>query len=169
VLDWTFSPYVALHFATEDTQKYDVDGVIWCVDFKVVRAFLPKKLREELLKDKALGFTVEMLERQCKTLEKFDSLKRSGDDFVAFFEPPSFDSRIINQFALLSIMSNPTGLLNDWLRTHDASYFRIVIPAKLKWEVRDKLDQANITERVMFPGLDGLSAWLRRWYGTKET
>ena len=41
---------------------------------------------------------------------------------------------------------------------------RIVIPAELQWEVRDKLDQANVTERVLFPGLDGLSTWLTRHY-----
>jgi hypothetical protein len=41
---------------------------------------------------------------------------------------------------------------------------QIVVPAELKWEVRDKLDQANINERTLFPGLDGLSRWLERYY-----
>ena len=28
---------------------------------------------------------------------------------------------------------------------------RVVVPAELKWEIRDKLDQANINERTCFP------------------
>ena len=52
--------------------------------------------------------------------------------------------------------------LDDWLERHEELALRVVVPAALRWEVRDKLDQANITERVLFPGLDGLSRWLRR-------
>jgi hypothetical protein len=83
---------------------------------------------------------------------------------VLFFEPPSIDDRIVNQYALFSVMPDPCARLDDWLQDHPHMWFKVVIPAELKWEIRDKLDQANITERVLFPGLDGLSRWQKRYY-----
>ncbi|MFZ5650736.1 MAG: FRG domain-containing protein [Bacillota bacterium] len=162
LLDWTFSPYVAAHFATANIEHYGIDGVIWCVDYVKAHMFLPGSLREILEKEGANGFTVEMLSRAAGALQEFDRL--GSGDFVVFFEPPSLYDRIVNQYALFSTISNPTALLDDWLEKHPDLYRRIIIPASLKWEVRDKLDQANITERVLFPGLDGLSLWLKRHY-----
>jgi hypothetical protein len=58
--------------------------------------------------------------------------------------------------------------MDEWLGGHEELVRRIVLPAGLKWEVRDKLDQANITERVLFPGLDGLATWLKRYFSPRS-
>lgn len=163
LLDWTYSPYVALHFATANLALYDYDGVIWCVDFVRAHEHLPEKLRRTLMEESANALTAEMLERAAGSLRDLEKLSR--DDFVVFFEPPSLDERIVNQFALFSFMSTAEARLDRWLADqNDSIVRRIIIPKEMKWEVRDKLDQANLTERVLFPGLDGLSRWLRRHY-----
>ncbi len=46
---------------------------------------------------------------------------------------------------------------------------RFVIKKELRWQVRDLLDQLNISERIVYPGLDGLSQWLARHYYVKDT
>jgi hypothetical protein len=162
LLDWTYSPYVALHFATESLELYDRDGVVWCVDYYRTNRLLPARLQAMLEAEGAEVFTVEMLDQAARTLAEFDSL--AGEEFVIYFEPPSLDARIVNQFALFSIMSGATVMLDRWLAQRPDLFRRVILPAALKWEVRDKLDQANITERVLFPGLDGLSRWLKRYY-----
>jgi hypothetical protein len=169
--DWTYSPYVAMHFATSDIEQFDVDGVIWCVNFVAASRLLPQAFKKLLEESGAQVFTVDMLdaimdEHRIDSLAEFGKL--AGPETVIFFEPPSLDERIINQFALFSLLSDPDLKFDEWLNKHSDLYRKIVIPAGLKWEVRDKLDQANITERVLFPGLDGLSMWLRRYYSSAK-
>jgi hypothetical protein len=161
LLDWTYSPLVALHFATESPVDFDHDGVVWCVNFVEANKRLPVQLRRMLQAEGSDTFTVEMLGR-FESLRDFDVLGRQP--FVAFLEPPALDRRILNQHALFSLMSSPTATLDDWVEEHPELCRRIAIPAALKWEIRDKLDQANVNERVLFPGLDGLSRWLARYY-----
>ena len=44
---------------------------------------------------------------------------------------------------------------------------KYVIDKNLRWRVRDMLDSLNISERLFFPGLDGLSKWIARHYYVK--
>jgi hypothetical protein len=106
-----------------------------------------------------------MLNRAAHSLRAFDAL--SGKPFVAFFEPPSLDERIVNQYALFSLVSDPQVRLDDWLSDHPDVFRRIIVPGDLKVEIRDRLDNSNITERVLYPGLDGLTRWLNRYYSPK--
>ncbi|ATB46432.1 FRG domain-containing protein [Corallococcus macrosporus] len=165
MLDWTFSPYVALHFLTENPERYDDDGVVWCVDYRQTNQHLPRRLKTLLRREGADVFTGEMLATAASDLPAFDHLAKHP--FVLFLEPPSLDARIVNQFALFSVMNGPELCLDSFLEAQAEGVRKLVIPAALKWEVRDKLDQSNITERVLFPGFDGLSRWLRRYYSPR--
>jgi hypothetical protein len=128
---------------------------------------LPRFLREKLLDEGANVMTLQLMNESINSLKELDALDaRFGDKVVIFFEPPSIDDRIVNQFAFCSVTSDSSLVMDDWLATHPELARKIIIPASLKWEIRDKLDQANINERVLFPGLDGLSRWLKRHYSS---
>jgi hypothetical protein len=162
LLDWTYSPFVALHFATSDLSQYDNDAVVWCVDHGETNRRLPRQLRKILDEEGSSVFSVDMLNAVAQSLQELEAL--SDESFILFLEPPSLDDRIVTQFALFSLISDADEPMDTWLEAHCDVSRRVIIPAALKWEVRDKLDQAGITERMLFPGLDGLSAWLARYY-----
>jgi hypothetical protein len=65
---------------------------------------------------------------------------------------------------VLSLISDPTVHMHDWLDDLSGACRAWRIPAELKAEVRERLDQSHINERVLMPDLDGLAAWLRRYY-----
>ncbi len=79
---------------------------------------LPPPLREILKSESANIFTTEMLNRVATTLDDYDSL---GGDFVAFFEPPSLDERIVNQFALFSLPSSARISLEELLKQRQST------------------------------------------------
>jgi len=162
LLDWTFSPLIAAHFATDDVSCNDRDAAIWCIDPRNTNKLLPPKLRHIAAHEGADLFTAEMLEEAAESLSTFDKL--FPEPGILFLEPPSIDVRIANQFALFSVASAPDLDLNAWLEAHAGVARRIVIPAAAKQEIRDKLDQAGLTERLIYPGADGLARWLARYY-----
>ena len=120
---------------------------------------LPRRLKRILEEESSQTVTADML-GSFRSLREFDALSR--EPFLVFLEPPALDRRILNQFALFSLMSSAR--MDDWLAAHPEVCRTVRIPSTAKWEIRDKLDQANVNERILFPGLDGLSRWLTRYY-----
>lgn len=161
LLDWTYSPLVAAHFATEDQETFDRDGIIWCVQIDQMNRQLPPVLKTMLQAERGNIFTMEMLDRIGDSFEALQAI--SAEPFAFFFEPASAVNRIANQYALFSVCSDPAVTL-DALPGTAAFFRRIVIPSAVKLEIRDKLDYINISERMIYPGLDGICKWITRRY-----
>lgn len=162
LLDWSYSPLIALHFATADYEQFDSDCAVWAVNFWQLQDYLPQPVREEMRRQGNSILTTDILEHVSSSVEKYYAL--DDKPFLSFFEPPSLDGRIINQYAIFSFMSDPEIKVDHWLRTTQTEHHKIIIPKTLLWLVRDRLDKSNITERMLFPGLDGLAQWLKRYY-----
>lgn len=172
LLDFTYSPLVALHFATRDLRHFGHDGVIWRVRHGHSNRFLPRPLHDLLNAEGSQVFTVELLQAatehaapgpfDASALAALEGL--SDQPFLVFLEPPSLDQRIVQQYALFGFLSTPEAALDDWLEAHEGTSTRIVIPSHLKWQIRDHLDQSNLNERTLFPDLSGLARWLGLYY-----
>ncbi|MBR5290991.1 MAG: hypothetical protein IKU28_08390, partial [Erysipelotrichaceae bacterium] len=54
--------------------------------------------------------------------------------------------------------------IEEFLETHTENTVRFIIDKDIRWRIRDMLDQMNMNERILSPGLDGVSQWIRRHY-----
>lgn len=162
LLDWTYSPLVAAHFATCDITEYDYDGAIMCLNFDALNEQLPKIMKAAVEEHGSKCFTIDMLN---STVNNFKELKSiSEKPFAFFFEPASISDRIVNQYALFSVVSDSSVLLSEILNDYPDLCTKIIIPKEVKLELRDKLDYINMSERFIYPGLDGICSWLTRKY-----
>lgn len=162
LLDWSYSPLVAAHFATVDTDHYDSDGAIYCLDLEKANQLLPKKLYDTLKKENANTFTINDLDSFFPDLDSLKNFQKQP--YFLFFEPASQSDRISNQYALFSMVSDPLVCINELLPEDEKIFYKIIIPKHVKLEIRDKLDYINISERFIFPGLDGICSWITRRY-----
>lgn len=168
LLDWTYSLLVGLHFATsgEDLSCMDQhDGVLWKIDIEEINSLLPSKYKDVLASEKAYLFTVDMLIDLVNDLDKYDN--DMGEKSMVLLEPPSIDQRIINQYSYFSIIPKKVLDIEAFLNDNTSNTVKYIIDKNIRWQIRDILDQMNINERVVYPGLDGLSAWLKRHYYVK--
>lgn len=172
-LDWAASPLVAAHFACGDETRKASDGAIWCLHAGVLREINgANNSKTGNLSGVSWVYDTRLLETCFKDLSALnEALDKEwlSSRLMLLWEPPSLDARIANQSGLMSIMNGADESQNEFLVHYSQKYpeliFRIIIEASAKSEIRDMLDQNNISERTLFPGLPGLCSWLKRYYG----
>ncbi len=165
LLDWTPSTLVALHFANteENLDKLGKrDCAVWRIDMREFKQNLPRKYREELDRRDSFVFSVSALSRLAGSIAQYDA--DMGDRAIACLEPPSVDQRIVNQYSFFSVIPQGVQDLEGYLDQNTENTVKYVISRNLRWDLRDILDQFNVNERIIYPGIDGISRWLARYY-----
>lgn len=169
LMDWTRSPLVALHFAMTEgdyTQMDMHDAAVWKIDIPNLKKHLPDEYRKILDEADSSVYTMEQLDRVTGgSLDKYDM--DMGTSGMVILEPPSVDQRVVNQYSFFSVV--PSGLENvDSFLEETENTVKYIISKDIRWHLRDALDQMNINERMIYPGLDGVAKVEGRHYYVRD-
>jgi hypothetical protein len=160
LLDWTYSPLVAAHFATVDSEG-ESDRVVWRLDWKSVHRFFRLPELALLIQDlEGLGGDKPM------TPWALFNAPANAKQFACMLEPPSLNQRIVAQSATFTLCSDKRQPFDQFLEKHGlgSALTRFIIPAAETARFRDQLDLVSVDERRLFPDLDGVAAEMRRYY-----
>jgi len=189
VMDFTYSPLVALHFATSDPSKDDEDGVVYCVEPKkcmeASKTYIStfKKWKKQahdsywsvartnqiisllnVAQNTKPGDLEHIGPNNASSIQLFEKLELLGDSLV-FIEAPALHQRVVNQNHVFGFLTRKDKSIDQWLNENKSGTFRKVVVSKyLKAEVRARLHNFAVTERLLFPGLDGTGKWLKSYY-----
>ena len=166
LLDWTYSPLVAAHFATVGAAR-GTDRAVWRLDWQRVHeafGFPPLSLLPQDV-SRALDRTESRGEEGVSPWRLFET-DPGRAPFACLIEPPSLDDRIVAQSAVFTLCSDTSRSFDRFLDGQGLAdaLTRIVVPAADVARIRDQLDLVGIDERHLFPDLDGVAAQMCRYY-----
>ncbi|WP_163834681.1 FRG domain-containing protein [Spartinivicinus ruber] len=147
LLDFSFSPYVALYFALEFGEE---DASVYCISHDAIR------------NDDDEYFGKNRLKVYSRILEPISS---KDDPCLFAFEPTFSNQRLLSQQGLF-VATNTLDLshgkiLNDY-NIHNGYVLKIIIPASQRLEGLRQLNKMNINSANIYPGLDGFCKSMRR-------
>ena len=166
LLDWTYSPLVAAHFATLDPD-HGADRAVWRLDWQRVHeafGFPPLSLFPQDV-SRALDRTDAPQGDGVSPWQLFEA-DADGEPFACLIEPASLDQRIVAQSAVFTLCSDTSRSFDQFLEENGLgdSLTRLVVRGADVPRLRDQLDLVGIDERRLFPDLDGVAAQMCRYY-----
>ena len=162
LLDWSYSPLVAAHFATLGGDPA-MDRVIWRLDWRCLHEYFGLPPVALLVQD-----LDQLLRKQGVDTPwtLFDPPEGGHARMMCMIDPPALDDRIVVQAAAFTLSTDKTRSFDETMRDLGLQHAltRFVIPAGRVNHLRDQLDLVTIDERRLFPDLDGVAAEMRRYY-----
>jgi hypothetical protein len=146
LLDFTFSPYIALFFALETGCE---DAAVYCINHHAIK------------NDDDEYFGKGRLEVYSRVLEG----EQKGDDPCLFaFEPTFSNHRLLVQQGLF-VAPNTLKFTHEQIITdyevQESEIVKYVVPRRLRYSGLRKLNNMNINSATIYPGLDGFCKSMR--------
>ncbi len=136
MLDFTFSPYVAMFFALESGVG---DSAIYCINQKIFREI-----------DKEYFENLDQLYEEILDINQ--------NDLLYVYEPRFSTERLMAQQGLFLIPGTNDISHERIIESYEVdknSAIKYIIPAELRREGLNRLRKMNIIASILFPGLDG--------------
>jgi hypothetical protein len=147
LLDFTFSPYIALFFALEAGGG---SAAVYCVNHHAIK------------NDDDKYFGKDRLEVYSRIL---DGENVSDDPCLFSFEPTFSNHRLLSQqglFVATNTLQRSHEEIINYYEIRESDFVKYIIPKKLRYSGLRKLNQMNINAANIYPGLDGFCKSMRR-------
>lgn len=144
LLDFTFSPYIALYFAISGANK-EGSASVFCINHVELEDNLEKTVAD---------YDVKVNEFLTGDLS---NTKKKSDTFLFCYEPKFVNERLFAQQGLF-LVSNTLHFSHESILqkiTDDNIYIKIKIESKSFKEIINELYKMNISATTLYPGFEG--------------
>jgi len=177
LLDFTENPLVALYFACVDSG--DIDGSVWIVNEKNYRMNFYKEPPVTKEKDSKLIISSIIQNEILNFNLKYDS--NSDIKYPWIYKPYYREERMMHQASIFMLWGCKRNCFESFMKSENLMstdksvnnekkgiLIPILIPHNYKKTILKQLEDLGISEKFIYPGLDGIGRYVKRKNSIKK-